>query len=690
MKSKILNVILSLLLIIQLCGITAIHAEAENDVIIANPGFEDELTGWSANKETLYSADKEEKRSGDASLRIQVPEESKKNWNKISQTITVVAGKTYALSYYSKFVSGKGVHHINSERHIYIVPENEWTKHTEVFTAQSDTVTIGFGNYYGETVDFYVDDVEITEVDAATIPETVLNGGFENPTDGLGWAVADNDVFGISKTESFTGNSSLMIKVGAEQNASYSTYTQIINVVEGEQYQLGFYCKNVTGNAMVRVVYGKDKKQEMFFSSAHDWNLFKINFTAESDTVKVQIVNSKGNYDTEMYFDNFFLTRNNSEKIKNFGFEGGMLDWTANNAALFLMNDKIKRTGDVSLQIQVPEESKKNWNKISQTISVEAGKTYALSYYSKFVSGKGVHHIGNSKRIYIVPENEWTKHTEVFTAQSDTVTIGFGNYYGETVDFYIDDIEINEVSVPAINESIFNGDFENAVDGLGWTVADADVFGISENEKVSGNRALRLKVEAEQNKSYSTYTQTVKVTVGKKYQLTFYCKDVAGMAVVKAAYGNGKIAEQHIGAVSDWKKYSIDFTTQADTVNISIMNNVASKSRNELYFDDFELTKLGNMLITDKTKELSGNTMSVGAKIEKINYDYTTADVIVAIYDAAGTLCDAKIQKADFSSQDICDVSAEFEVNNEKAYNAVIYVWDSIDNMVPATLSENL
>lgn len=376
--------------------------------------------------------------------------------------------------------------------------------------------------------------------------------------------------------------------------------------------------------------------------------------------------------------------------IANPGFEDELTGWSANKETLYSADKEEKRSGDASLRVQVLEESRRNWNKISQVVNVTAGKTYALSYYSKFISGKGVHHINSERHIYIVPENEWTKHTEIFTAQSDTVTIGFGNYYGETVDFYIDDVKITEVDAATTPETVLNGDFENAVDGLGWTVADADVFGISENEKVSGNRALRLKVEAEQNKSYSTYTQTVKVTVGKKYQLTFYCKDVAGMAVVKAAYGNGKVAEQHIGAVSDWKKYSIDFTAQADTVNISIMNNVASKSRNELYFDDFELTKLGNMLITDKTKELSGNTMSVGAKIEKINYDYTTADVIVAIYDAAGTLCDAKIQKADFSSQDICDVSAEFEVNNEKAYNAVIYVWDSIDNMVPATLSENL
>ncbi len=300
--------------------------------------------------------------------------------------------------------------------------------------------------------------------------------------------------------------------------------------------------------------------------------------------------------------------------IANPGFEEELAGWSVNKTALYSANKDEKRTGEASLQIQVPEESKKNWNKISQTINVAAGKTYALSFYSKFVSGKGVHHIDGTRHIYTIPETEWTKHTEVFTTQNDTVTIGFGNYYGEQATFYVDDVELTEVDAAATSETVLNGDFENDVDGLGWAVADADVFGISENEKFSGSRALRLMVEADQNKSYSVYYQNVSVVSGKSYQLTFYCKDAAGMAVVKVAYGTGKVAERHITKTGEWQKYTIEFVPEADNIKISVVNNVGSKQRNELYFDDFNLAFTKHTIYVSE----SGNDNGTGSMTEPL------------------------------------------------------------------------
>mgnify|MGYP004602791801 CR=1 FL=1 len=310
---KVYSSILPFVLIFQMILSTVTYVKADG-IYIENSGFEEALTGWKANKEILYSANEEEKKSGNASLRIQVSEETKRNWNKISQVVNVTAGKTYVLSYYSKFISGKGVHHIGSTKHIYAVPETEWTRHTEVFTAQSDTVEIGFGNYYGETVEFYVDDIEIEEVTIPTESETIVNGDFENDIDNLGWTVDSTDYFGISETEKFAGNRSLRLKVETAQNKDYSTYRQNVNVIAGKEYQLRFYCKNAAGRTMVKVNYGKDsagktKTLQTTITNVGDWKLYTADFTAEMETISIFIQNYVGQYDNELYFDDFKLIR---------------------------------------------------------------------------------------------------------------------------------------------------------------------------------------------------------------------------------------------------------------------------------------------------------------------------------------------------------------------------------------------
>lgn len=81
-------------LIVLLC--TAVSAsQAATTNCIANPGFEDGLTGWAKEGDAEYVADISVKRSGKSSARITVPSGTALNYQKITRDAPVKPGETY-------------------------------------------------------------------------------------------------------------------------------------------------------------------------------------------------------------------------------------------------------------------------------------------------------------------------------------------------------------------------------------------------------------------------------------------------------------------------------------------------------------------------------------------------------------------------------------------------------------------
>lgn len=236
---------------------------------------------------------------------------------------------------------------------------------------------------------------------------------------------------------------------------------------------------------------------------------------------------------------------------------------------------------------------------LDQTIAVEAGKEYKLSFWInvnamgcnvqvKDGAGNAIENAGGwfdaNKKDHTV---EWT-----FTATDDSVFVNFCGSGNQPEDVYVDDFKLvclsggDEPEAPATNNPIKNYDFETG-DLTGWN----NLWGSCTVSFVEGyNSANALKIECGQ---WQQVRQNgLKVEANTDYILSADIKDAVNFTLLtKKGDDSGNIKEVAIPNSSEWANYELAFNTGDQTeICVLLMGNEAGASA---IVDNVVLTKVG-------------------------------------------------------------------------------------------------
>ena len=270
--------------------------------------------------------------------------------------------------------------------------------------------------------------------------------------------------------------------------------------------------------------------------------------------------------------------------VKNGNFENGSEGWVLDSSAS-IENGALKL------------ENSNQWAEAAmQTIAVEVGTEYTLSWKSQRVSGNGAYMMfilkGDNSNHPAVGQNwmnetsgNWVEQALVFTAEEDTLRIKVSNQDANGV-ILIDDIKLTATPKVEVGK-ITNGDFETG-DLAGWTKwqstdvsADAAHTG-SYGVNIIGNGGWGGMLD-----------QHINIEDGKAYELSFWFKvnnsgfnwslkgDQSG-----TSYGSGWMQTQ------TWTQVTKTFVANGDTSVFLNFNGGDTGVTESAYIDDVKLVEL--------------------------------------------------------------------------------------------------
>ncbi len=284
-----------------------------------------------------------------------------------------------------------------------------------------------------------------------------------------------------------------------------------------------------------------------------------------------------------------FIAGDAVNPVVNGSFEGSLSSgWGATTYADFkAVNAKDEGISAIDGTRVLKIATVKRWNFNKQTLTLEKGKTYKVSFwvYRPASSDVAIYKLGSSAgdTTYVndrylnteggIASGRWDYVSNTITTTDSEFRITLVAHTGTV---YIDDIRI--VETDAIGNIIENGDMSNAGKALNaWDNYDANCFSYdAAAESYTGNGAL--KVTGSSSASWANAKYTFSVKANTDYVFRFYAKNaVAGKKSVykilgadnktymfngKDAYTNGDGAN---GDGADWGKNEWRFNSGENT-----------------------------------------------------------------------------------------------------------------------------
>ena len=603
---KALALLASVLMLCSLVPVGALlSANAGSNNIVVNGGFEDEGDNWAFNSGSHEFVN--DAHSGDKALSLTNPG----LWSEGAvQTVSVSANSEYTITWWSKRVSGAGAFNLytmnaNGYANLTTVSGQNWMNETSgnwvkntyvVNTGTATSVILKWSTEATNPGTILLDDIEMSKAGGEDPEEPVSglqNGDFETG-DETGWTV-------------YQGTA---VKTDAKKNGSYGMHLtgnggwggmafQNVTVEPGKEYTVSMWLKAVTNGVNIQVKDGGTGGTNLAgaWFNATSWTKVDLVATPTTNTLCLNICGAGNGVSESVYLDDVTVTVKGGSQpdtppangLKNGDFELGNLDgWTP------WQNTEISADAKKNGSYGATLKGDGGWGGLlDQNFTVEAGKTYTLSFWFKANAGGAnfvVKENGTSIASYWGNATAWTQHTMEFTASSTDLLLNIcGGGDGVASNIYVDDFVLTEKSggepdtPPAGGEGFQNGDFETG-DLTGWTPWQNTE--ISADAKKNGSYGATLKGDGGWG---GLLDQNFTVEAGKTYTLSFWFKANAGGAnfVVKE---NGTSIASYWGNATAWTQHTMEFTASSTDLLLNICGGGDGVASN-IYVDDFVLTE---------------------------------------------------------------------------------------------------
>ena len=563
--------------IFWLDDIVITKAEAKEPVpgdnLIVNGSFEDGSYGW----ETWQSTEicNEAAKQGSLGAHLQ----GNGGWGGLlNQTVAVQAGKVYKLSFFihvatvgvnvqvkdgaGKAIEGAGGWFDTKTQNHTV----EWT-----FTATDDKVLINFcGSGTNNPEDVHVDDFVLTEivVKEPSFDGYIYNGDFE--TGDLNSWTNLWDGCKYEFVEGYESDNAISITAG-----NWSQIRQNgIKVEPNTDYVLSAWVKDSNNFGLI-IKNGDDSGDitNILPEASAEWTQVTLKFNSGDQTeICVLLIGWEGG--GSAIIDNVSIAKDeggdipeppvppvDEEIIVNGDFE------TGDNTGWEIWQDTTI-SGDAAHGGSYGAHLIGNggWGgMLNQTVTVEAGKTYKLSFWIN-VNATGVNvQVKDGSGASIEGAGGWfdAKNVDkivewVFTATDDTVLINFCGSGASPEDVYVDDFVLAEVIVkePSFDGYITNGDFEtgeldnwiNLYDGCKYEFV----------EGYESDNAISITAG-----SWSQIRQNgIAVKPNTDYVLTAWVKNSANFGlIVKKGDDSGDIANIIPETSDEWTQVTLQFNS---------------------------------------------------------------------------------------------------------------------------------
>ncbi|OHX64450.1 glycosyl hydrolase [Flammeovirga pacifica] len=380
-----------------------------------------------------------------------------------------------------------------------ISTSTDWADVKTKFTTGPNTTKVFLVFYKGGTNDntnagltvLYIDEVAVFKTDEVVIPDPdvkpvpdsglIVDGGFETvtpgtfPSTGTPWYGFDGsfvqDIAGAHTGEQYA-------VLSMDNNKDGAFLNQVVNGISGNKvYAIDLHSKWLTAPTTAGIIKifditdgGKTELLNGNFDSSTDWTKSTLTFETNATTsdLRITIIKPGGEFENIVHIDDVLLFEEGDveppvteDLVQDGDFENltaGALSattspWSGYNSG---SADVITSAIATAYEGEQCGRLKKDDASIIQTITVEEGKTYVFSLFTKWEDGPG-----KDLKFTIKPSNENSlKHQETITESSEwaettfeyTVPTGhnsltFNIYKGKDNDggyFLIDNVSVKE------------------------------------------------------------------------------------------------------------------------------------------------------------------------------------------------------------------------------------------------------
>ena len=357
--------------------------------LISNGDFETgDLSGWEKWQSTTISADAAYEGSYGVNMK------GNGSWGgMLNQNLPVKDGKTYELSFRYK-INAAGfilqLRGVQSEttymNKSYTSPVGEWTLLTVTVTAVGDTaIKLNFCGAGGENPnpdraeDVYVDAITFTEVKGASNDGYILNGDFEYNDWTTHWTNVNNSCT-VSLVEGHDSAQALSLVA-----PKWCQVRQKFNVEKNVDYTVTLWAKDTTDMTLILKTGADDQNYAQHsISAGSEWTQITYNFNSgDNESLYLGFMGQDSGNGVAV-IDDIRIVANKEPSfdgyVHNGDFEVGTLTkWQTTYGSTAIATDA--HSGIYAVSVKGPGD----WGGglLTQDITVEAGKTYTLSFWYK-------------------------------------------------------------------------------------------------------------------------------------------------------------------------------------------------------------------------------------------------------------------------------------------------------------------
>ena len=430
--------------------------------LIENGDFETgDKTGWSCNSGT--STIVTDAHGGNYALQLSNPSK----WGEAAvRTIGVKPNTQYEVSWWSKRVDGTGAFNLivcqtvspwanferlSGENWMNKSADKGWVQNTCVYnTGENTQMLLKFTSEAADAGTIILDDITVTELKEPSFDGYIYNGDFETGKTS-GWNMLQQSA--ITEESACNGRYGLHL----QGNGGWGTMAdQYFTTVPGQSYTLFAYLKTVKSGTNVHVRdKGTDAKLASTWYSKTDWRLVQLSFIATSETSFVAFCGGGNGTAESVYADDIFIVptkpMTNDGYIYNGDFESGsLIGWTTHQQTV--LSNKAAYEGGAGVIMKGT-----GWGgTANQTIAVDKGNTYKLSFWYKPIS--------NGVNVQVLNAADDSKITSQYISTSDgadwilfekTFNVGYCNKI--TLNFCgsgnssADEVYVDNISIVNVN-----------------------------------------------------------------------------------------------------------------------------------------------------------------------------------------------------------------------------------------------